>query len=423
MTRTTTRLRTAVPAVAVLAAGLATAQASAATAVPAAGTHTSFAYQGEAYGSRVNVARLVRSGPSAPVYLGCTTMSGLAKTNTTAGVDLAPVLVSGTVTSTADTSVSPVKSRTSATVQDARLLAGLITATAVRSVSATSHDSTGFHLSAAGTTFTNLVVAGRTISATVAPNTRINLAGFGHVIVNEQLPNIGSASASLTVNALHLTVDQTNALGVAVGTNAVVAHAASGLAGPVHGTLDGKAYGTSVKVGKIVRSGPSFLIPMPCIGTRGVLRNNTGAGVTVPGLLASGTVRNTVQGTVNATTATGETTATVDSANLLTGLVSATVIKADAHAAKGSAGMLAFSDAGSRFGSLSVNGHPAIGANVAPNTQIRIAGLGTLYLHRVIHTSHGIEIRMIELVVTQTNPRGLPIGSDIKVAVAEASAH
>ncbi len=421
MTHITTRLKVAVPLVTVLAVGVATAPA--AVAGPAAGTQTGFAYQGEAYGSRVNVARLVRSGPSAPVYLGCTTMSGLHKTNTTAGVDLAPVLVSGTVTSTADTSVSPVQSQTSATVQNARLLSGLIAATAVRSVSATSHDSTGFHLSAAGTTFTNLVVAGRAISATVAPNTRINLAGFGHVILNEQLRNIGSASASLTVNAIHLTVDQANALGVAVGTNAVVAHATSGLAGPVHGTLDGKAYGSSVKVGNVVRSGPSFLIVMPCTGTRGVLRNNTGAGVTVPGLLASGTVRNTVQGTVNATTAAGETTSTVDSANLLTGLVSATVIKADAHAVKGSAGMFSFSDAGSRFASLSVNGHPAIGANVAPNTQIRIAGLGTLYLHRVIRTSNSIEVRMIELVVTQTNPRGLPIGSDLKVAVAEASAH
>ncbi|MGI8613852.1 MAG: choice-of-anchor P family protein, partial [Nocardioidaceae bacterium] len=72
---------------------------------------------------------------------------------------------------------------------------------------------------------------------------------------------------------------------------------------------------------------------------------------------------------------------------------------------------------------LNVNGHPAIGANVAANTQVKINGLGTLYLHRVIHRSNSIEIRMIELVVTQTNPRGLPIGSDIKVSVAEASAH
>jgi len=416
------RVRSALPLVAVLAMGLSTAPAALASATTGAST-TSIAYQGEAYGSRVAVGRLVRSGPSAPVYLGCTTMSGLNKTNTTTGVNAAPVLTSGTVTSKAATSVSPVKSMTSATVQSASLLSGLVRATAVRSVSATSHTSTGFHLSAAGTTFTNLTIAGRSISVHVAPNTRINITNFGHVILNEQMRSSGPTSASLTVNAIHLVVDRTNTLGVPVGTNAVVAHASSGLSGPVRGTLDGRAYGSSVKVGNVVRSGPSFLIPMPCTGTQGRLRTHTGAGVTAVGLLTTGTITNTVRGTVNATTAMGETTSTVQQANVLRGLVSATLIKADAHAAKNADGTFSFGGAGSRFGSLSVSGHPRIGAKVAANTQVRISGLGTLYLHRVIHHPNSIEVRMIELVVTQTNQRGLPIGSDIKVAVAEASAH
>ena len=50
-----------------------------------------------------------------------------------------------------------------------------------------------------------------------------------------------------------------------------------------------------------------------------------------------------------------------------------------------------------------------------------IAGLGTLYLYRVIHNfpnPHSVEVRMIELVVTQTNLLGLPIGLDIIVGDA-----
>lgn len=420
MLSSSVRVRSAGP---VLAVALTLSTGGVALATAAGAATTTFAYQGEAYGSRVSVGRLVRSGPSAPVYLGCTTTSGLHKTNSTAAVNAAPVLTSGTVTSTASTSSSPTKSQTSATVQGANLLSGLVTATAVRSVSATTHTSTGFHTSAAGTTFTNLIIAGVPFSVHVAPNTRVDIARFGHVILNEQTMSSGPSSASLTVNAIHLVVDRTNALGVPVGTNAVVAHASSGLGGPVLGTLDGRAYGSSAKVGNVVRSGPSFLILMPCTGTNGVLRTHTGAGVTVAGVLATGTITNTVRGTANATTAMGETTSTVERANVLAGLVSATVVKADAHARKNADGTFTFSDAGSSFGTLSVNGHPGIGAKVNANTRIQIAGLGTLYLHRVIRHSNSIEVRMIELVVTQTNQQGLPIGSDVKVAVAAASAH
>lgn len=398
----------------------ATSAATAATKAPTA-AQTSFNYQGDAYGTRVNVGNLVKSGPSALVVLGCTTKAGIHRTNTAVGVNLSPALTTGTIDTTADTFASPVEARTSATVQNANLLSGLIRATVLRSVSATTHDSTGFHTSAAGTTFTSLVVGGNAIGVNVSPNTRINLAGLGYVIVNEQMARTSATSASLTVNAVHVVVTTVNTLNLAVGTNIIVAHATSGLAGPIHGTLDGQAYGSSVKLGSVVRSGPSFPIYMPCLGTNGVLRVHSGAGVNVPGVLVSGTIRNTAQGTVGTTSAVGEMTSTVESANVLSSLVQATVVKADAHAAKNS-GAFSFSDSGSSFASLSVNGFPLINANVAANTQLNIAGVGTLYLHRVIRTANSIEIRMIELVVTQNLP-GLPAGSDIRVAVAEASAH
>jgi len=415
--------KTALPVVMVAAALSLSAPVQAAPEQSgSAAAATQYNYQGDAYGTKVNIANTVTSGPSAPVALGCTTTAGIHKSNDVASVNAQPVLATGTVVTTADTFAGPVKAKTSATVQNVNLLSGIVTAAAVRSVSSTTHDSTGFHTSAAGTSFTSLVVAGVPIAVTVPPNTRIDIAGFGYIILNEQVSRIGARSASLTVNAIHLVVNQSNVLGIATGTNVIVAHARSGLSGPIAGTLDGFAYGTSVKaLGSVVTSGPSFQVVMPCLGTNGILKVNEGAGVSLPGVLVTGTIRNTAQGTVTATDATGETTSTVQSANVLAGLVNATVIKADAHASTDGTNFT-FSDAGSGFATLSVEGFGAIDADVARNTKLDIAGVGTLWLHRVIRTPNSIEVRMIELIVEQAQP-GLPVGSTIRVAVAHASAH
>src|SRR6266566_1580671 len=86
-------------------------------------------------------------------------------------------------------------------------------------------------------------------------------------------------------------------------------------------------------------------------------------------------------------------------------------------------GTLDFSGTASTFVGLSVKRFPQIHDNVGANTRLSIAGLGTLWLHRVIHRPNSIEIRMIELIVTESNTFGIPIGTDVQVAVAEASVH
>ena len=53
---------------------------------------------------------------------------------------------------------------------------------------------------------------------------------------------------------------------------------------------------------------------------------------------------------------------------------------------------------------------------------ISIPGLGTLWLRREIRTATAIEIRMVELAVDHTNSLGIPAGTDIRVAVANAAA-
>jgi hypothetical protein len=77
------------------------------------------------------------------------------------------------------------------------------------------------------------------------------------------------------------------------------------------------------------------------------------------------------------------------------------------------------SDTGSLFVGLAVAGHPEVGANPAPNTRVSLAGLGTLWLHRIIQTSTSIQVRMVELVVDAENTYGLPVGADVRLAVAD----
>jgi hypothetical protein len=385
---------------------------------------TGLSYSGDAYGSYATVGSTVLLGKSAPVGLGaCSFVVGIHRSNTVASVDGAPILTTGQIDTTADTKAISGGSaaRTSADVHDASVLSGLITATELRSVSTTSVDATGFHTSAAGTAGFGLVVAGVPISGTPAPNTVVSLPGFGSVTLNEQRSHVTATSAQLTVNMIHVDVTESNPL-VPVGTQIIVSHASSGLQ-QVSSTqsLDGQAYGSFAFVGSVVLAGRTAPVAMPCQGTGGNILTNAVSAVNVPPIVTSGTVTDTAQGTVSSTLASAETTSTVQSASLLDATVTANLVVADAHASS-TGGSVTLSDEGSSIVNLVINGTPYSG-DPAPNTKVQLPGIGTLWLHRVIQTPNSIEIRMIEIVVTKDNPLGLQIGTDVRVAVAEASVH
>lgn len=393
-----------------------------ATATPQAPVGT-FAFTGNAYGS---TARLldgtVTSGRTADVSLGCTDRAGISKSNTTVLTDLHPLLSTGTVTTNATTSATSTKaqSQTNATTQGVDLLGGAITADAVVAQSTTSHTAAGFAVDETGSNLVHLRINGTPYAVTVAPNTTINLVGLGTVVLNEVKSDIDHVGASLTVNMIHVTLTVPNPL-APVGTEIIVSHATSDLEGPTIGAVDGRAYGTSAYVGTVASSGPTAVVVLPCLGTDGSVITNTTAGVALPSLATTGLISDTAEGTVSATSENSETTSTVQSVSLLEGLVSATVVRADAHASMAGT-TTTLSDAGSTFATLSVAGDPGISVNVAPNTVVPLPGIGTLYLHRVIQDTHRIEVRMIELVVGP-NLLGLPVGLDVRIAVAEASVH
>ncbi len=402
-----------------------------ATPSPVAATSSGFQFVADAYGTQATLGNVVVAGKTAVSTLGpCGTVEPpVHNENTVASTDASPLFTTGVINTTADGTTlidGTLQAMATADVHDANLLitqlGGVITADEVKAVSTTTHDATGFHTSAEGSTFVNLVVAGIPIIGNPAPNTQINLLGFGHVVLNEQITKLKPRSASFTVNMIHVFIEQANILNIPVGTEIIVSHASSGLTSGVEGTLDGQAYGTKATLAHAITSGPSALVNMSCLGTNGHLRTNSVAQVQVPPLFSVGEVVDTAQGTVNSTSAVGEMTSTVQAVDVVTGLVTASLVKADAHASN-IGGTLTFSDTGSMFVELHVTGFPNIGDDPPPNTRLHIVGLGTLWLHRVIQTSNSIEVRMIEVIVTEANSFGIPIGTDIQVAVAEASVH
>jgi len=418
-------------AVIILGLGLAFGFGPAAHTAPPSpeGGSSGFQFVADAYGTQATLGNVVVAGRTAVSSLGaCGTVSPpVHDENTVASADATPLFTTGVINTTADGNIqgNTLQATATADVHDANvliLLGGVITADQVKAVSTTTHDNSGFHTSANGSTFVNLVVAGIPIIVNPPPNTQINLPGFGHVTLNEQITRTRTRSASFTVNMIHVFIEVANPLNIPVGTQIVVSHASSGLTSGVEGTLDGQAYGTQARVLNVVTSGPSALVGMPCLGTNGAVRTNSIAEVQVPPLFSVGEVVSTAQGTVNSTSAVGELTSTVEGIDVLTSLVTASLIKADAHASN-IGGVLSFSDTGSMFVDLHIEGFPDIGDDVPPNTRLRILGLGTLWLHRIIQTSNSIEVRMIELIVTEQNGFGIAIGTNIRVAVASASVH
>jgi hypothetical protein len=243
------------------------------------------------------------------------------------------------------------------------------------------------------------------------------LPGIGFVILNEEQSAVTATSASLTVNAIHVHVTSANVLGLTAGSDVIVAHAESNTLVNV-GLLEGFGYRSAITAAAVLSAGRSAPVTLLC-SSQGEETNSVAA-VTIPGVLITGAIHTAAQGSVTAASASGQVTATVDTLNLLSTLVTATTITADASASTNGSG-ISLSDNGSLFTGLAVAGHPEIGANPAPNTRVTITGLGTLWLHRVIQSSTKIEVRMVELVADTANPFGLPVGADVRVAVAHSA--
>jgi hypothetical protein len=383
-------------------------------------------FTASAYGASASTGTVIVVAPTAlsQVGAGCgIPVLGVHQSNTLTSVSDPPLLQTGLTNSLAETYQPPQSASSNADIQQINLLAGLISGQEVQAVS-TSYVGAdhGIHVTAAGSNFVHLSVAGIPINGLPAPNTTIPLLGLGRVVLNEQVTSLQPLSAKLAVNMIHIYITLPNLLGIPLNTEIIVGNAISGVAEySTPAVMGGTAFGTSIS-GGVLQSSPTAQVTVPCSGTGGRLITDTQATVNIPSVLSSGTVIDTAEGILTETLVSAQTTSSVQGLNLLAGLVTAGLIQDQANSSTPNGSNYSFSSSGT-FTNLRVAGYPGIGDNVPPNTTIPIPGLGILYLHRVITTSDSIEVTMIELVISQSNLLGLPIGTDIKIADAEASLH
>jgi hypothetical protein len=164
----------------------------------------------------------------------------------------------------------------------------------------------------------------------------------------------------------------------------------------------------------------------PCSGTNGVKRVSrvSALSIGVAGTTVSATTANsTAYALKTSTGASSVQTSTISKLNLLNGLITADVIKASASIAV-SPTALTPSFTGSSLANLVVAGKK-IAANVAPNTAITLAGIGTLTVKFVQTGTYGtqaagIEVEMLRVDIGQSNQLGLPVGAVLVVGEASA---
>ena len=183
----------------------------------------------------------------------CSTKIGAHVTNTAGSVNVPPLFTTGAINTAAMTSSNT--SQSSSQVQQLSGLAGLIAADNITAASSTTDQSGTLQVSAAGSSFTNLVVAGDKIQGTPAPNTKIDLAGLGYVILNEEITTTKGSTAKLVVNMIHVFVTEDNTLKIPKGAQIIVANATSDIEIAENASLDGFAYGTKARVTHTILSG------------------------------------------------------------------------------------------------------------------------------------------------------------------------
>jgi hypothetical protein len=380
-------------------------------------------YQASAYGTSAFVGNTIIVGQTgvASLQVPCgTNNDNEIVDGSGVGLNLYPIVTGGAVTTTA-TSSPTMTAQATASTANISLLGGLITAQAINAVSTTSLTSSGFQVSAAGSTFTNLLIAGIPYN-NPAPNTNINLLGLGNVVLNEQTSSITGTQGQLTVNMIdiHITVAG-NLLGLQVGTEIIVSNATSGMIKAfAPAVVTGTSFGTSVS-STLINSSPTAPVNLPCFGTAGQVLSNSVASVNIAGVLSSGTVSDTGESNLTNPLSKGEMTSQVEGLNLLSGLITANVIYSQVNAVvDGNGG--AFETGVGTFTGLAVAGYPSINDDVPYNTQVSILGLGTLYVKHLIRNfpyPNSTEVRMIELVINQSNSYNLPIGADIIIGDAQ----
>jgi hypothetical protein len=395
------------------------------------------AFRGNAYATFANVQAgqvAAQLGRSANQPCPCEGTNGVTLSNEVDSLqagDNGDVLNAGTTVSTALTEKTSTTAEVtnSSTITGLSILGGLITADAIAAVADVSVATTTMTGSSTGSKLVNLKIAGSPIDANVAPNSVVEVPGLGTVTLYK-VTRSGSfrANGQILVEMLTINVTVANNLGLPVGAQVVVAHAVAGynrtqpdvvVDGSAYAALANDDVGSELenKIGKVA------FVTMGCEGTNGKVRSNNVTAESAGTVVSLGSGVSTAQSMSSPGSTVARTTSVVQNVSLLGGLIKAATVTAVAQESL-AGGTVTPSTEGSGLVGLTIAGIP-IPVNVAPNTGISLPGVGEVIVNeQKLPANPGDEVSVngLHLKVTLANLLGLPVGSELVIAHANAGA-
>ena len=389
-------------------------------------------FNGDAYATVANVkAGVITTVLARSAYQDCACQgtNGQVKSNEVDGISAGPVLTANQTIS----SVYTIKTKSTAEVQNSTsvgglsALGGLITADSIKSVAEVDVTKTSMTTSSTASSFGNLTVAGQVIPTSVPANTVIPIPGIGSVTLNKIVTkgNIDKAGG-IDVEAISITVDTANALGIPVGANIIIGHASAGynrkvppagFGGTTYAALASGSLSDDLK-NKI---GQASFLALGCEGTHGKTEHSKVTRINVSGLMTLADGGTTAFAGTEGDRQVARTTATFSRLNLLGGVIQVDALQAVA-ASSVKDGKSTGSADGSGFSGLTIAG-VGIPANLPPNSNLPLPLLGNVTVNeQTVNDDGSVVVNGLHIKITTVNLLGLPVGAEFVVAHAGASA-
>jgi hypothetical protein len=419
----------------ILAVGAASMLATAIPAVPATGaTVAAFAYGGSAGGTQINaVGTTISSSASAEAAL--YGMQPGQTTNKLASISAAPLAVVGAINTdvTATAVGDGFKVASHARAADISLLNGAIRVKAVDTTSTASASHGTTPTGDTNTQFLGLTISGKEYPVNVAKNTSVNIPGVASVTINQSVTSVDGNTVVSTGGGLVVTLLSSQggaAIGSVIIVNPTFALVQPAPANPHAPSLGGVGYGVYAEshVGDSVKAETGRIagMYMPLAGTGGTTLNNHVADAHVGSLLDVGAVDTDVDGVTTPSYARATVSNKVARLSLFNNLLFGGVITATAIGTTAQVEMVGdtFTNSGGlQFLNLRIGGK-SIPVDVAPNTSIHVANLGTVTINKqdVVAVNgwvHAFQVVGLDIVL-DTAGYGLPVGAEVQVGVSQA---
>ena len=375
---------------------------------------TTYAFQGSGYGTRLIGGQIpASSSTTAYQHIGCTDLAGLNRTNdvadaTVPGLGTASGVKTRVWTTAKHGVVASHARHTIAKLTLASNGVGSLSLDAIQSDAKAFHDASGFHAttdtSIGDITFTPPVGPPQTFPAPT-PNQPVTIPGLATSYLGRNTSSHGAHSAVAKALALRIDVVASSS-----SVKVALSHAQlnDGLTG---GIFRGHSNATRVvqALTDLAHSGPNPLSLMGCLGTGGVVRTKSLAGLNLGGQLVVQGLSSSQEGSQGDQRAHGFERAKIAKVDLGGGQLIVNAIVGKANVTRTSHGWVRNAK-GTQLGAITANGQTQV---FPPSGVIEIPGVAKLERKVVSKTKTGISVVALRITLLD--------GSGAVINLGEAS--